>query len=210
MQIAVLEVHDEGGLVLADRVSIVDSSSIIITPRLSELLDVLEKSGRRTSIRVKYEGVSYRVECKPAGTYVVGPRASVGERWISELRMIALPNSARRRLNGRFAHMLSAGSLIGAGYVIQSTRTWGARALLETAAPLLVSVSLFVIGHLCFSDDGSKIGLAISWSSSLCLCCTGNGPLGVGGTASVAATQFRIGKSRLTARSASMPNERVF
>ena len=93
MQIAVLEVHYEGGLVLADRVSIADSSSIIMTPRLSELLDVLEKSGRRTSIRVKYEGISYRVECKSAGTYVVGPKASVGERWISELRMIASPTA---------------------------------------------------------------------------------------------------------------------
>ncbi|SAL58968.1 hypothetical protein [Caballeronia humi] len=153
MKIAVLEVRYEGGLVLTDRVSIADSSSIIITPRVSDLLDGLEKSDRRTSIRVKYEGVSYRVECKPAGTYVVGPKVSVGERRIPELRMIASPNSAQRRLNGRFAHMLSACSLIGAGYVIQSTRTWGARALLETATLLLFSVSLFVIGHLCFSDD---------------------------------------------------------
>jgi hypothetical protein len=156
MQITVLEVHYEGGLVQTDRVSIADSSSIIITPRLSDLLDVLEESDRRTSIRVKYEGVSYRVECKPAGTYVVDPKASDGERWMRELQMIASPNSAQRRLNGRFAHMLSSGSLIGAGYVTQSTRIWSTRALFETAALLLVLVSLFVVGHLCFSDDGLK------------------------------------------------------
>lgn len=157
MAIAVMIVRYEGGLVLTERVFIEDSSGIIVSPRLTDLLDVLDKTERRISIRVKYQGVVYRVDCMRAGRCVLGPEASLRERWISNLGMLASPSRAQQRLNGRFAHLLSASSLIGAAYVVLSTTTWSAGAVLETATLLFLSASLFAIGHIFFSDDdGSK------------------------------------------------------
>ena len=150
---AVLEVRYACGLVLTDHVVIQASGRLTLSPRLSALLGTLEKTERRTSIRVKLDGVTYRAECKPAGEYVLGSKLSIGERWICTLQLLESPTSAQRRLSGRFAHMLSAWALIGACYIVQSTKTWGARAVIETALLCVASVSLFVIGHLCLSDS---------------------------------------------------------
>lgn len=157
MAIAVMEVRYEGGLVLTERVFIEDSSGMIVSPRISDLLDVLDKTEPRMSMRVKYQGVVYRVQCKRAGRYMLGPKAGLCERWISNLQTVTSPGRAQRRLNGRFAHLLSACSLIGTAYLVLSTKVWSVGVLVETATLLFLSVSLYVIGHVFFSDDdGSK------------------------------------------------------
>ena len=157
MAIAAMEVRYQGGLVLTERVFIEDSSGMIVSPRLSDLLDVLDKTERRMSMRVRYQGVVYRVERERAGRYLLGPKASLCERWISNLQTVTSPSRAQQRLNGRFAHMLSACSLIGAAYLVLSTKFWSVGAFFETATLLFLSVSLYVIGHVfCSGDDGSK------------------------------------------------------
>ncbi|SAK95299.1 hypothetical protein AWB82_06897 [Caballeronia glebae] len=152
MKVAVLEVRYAGGLELTDYVLVKTSSRLTLSPRLSALLGILEKSERRITMRIKVDGVTYRVECKQDGEYVVGARLSLGERWLSRLRLFEAPTESQRRLNGRFAHLLSAWALIGAGYLVYATKTWDVRVIIETVLLCFISLTLFVVGHICFSD----------------------------------------------------------
>ncbi|WP_250483973.1 hypothetical protein [Caballeronia sp. GaOx3] len=152
MKVAVLEVRYAGGLDLTDHVVVQTSSRLTLSPRLSALLGILEKSERQISMSVKVDGVSYRVERKQDGEYVVGARLSLVERSLSSLRLFEAPTESQRRLNGRFAHLLSAWALIGAGYLVYATKTWDLRVIIETALLCFTSLTLFVVGHICFSD----------------------------------------------------------
>ncbi|MFM0517262.1 hypothetical protein PQR08_07490 [Caballeronia jiangsuensis] len=152
MKVAILEVRYAGGLDLTDHVVVQKSSRLTLSPRLSALLDILEKSERQISMSVKVDGVSYRVERKQNGDYVVGARRSYGERWLSRLRLFEAATESQRRLNGQFAHLLSAWALVGAGYLVYATKTWDLRAIIETVLLCFTSLTLFVVGHICFSD----------------------------------------------------------
>jgi hypothetical protein len=152
MKVAVLELRYAGGLELTDHVVVQTSSRLTLSPRLSALLDILEKSERQVSMIVKVDEVSYRVERKQDGDYFVGARLSSGERWLSRLRLFEAPTESQRRLNGQFAHLLSAWALIGAGYSVYTTKTWDLRLVIETVLLCFTSLTLFVVGHICFSD----------------------------------------------------------
>jgi hypothetical protein len=153
MKIAVLEVRYACGLILTDRVVVRASSRLILPPRLTALLAELERSERRTSTSVTVDGVTYRVEGTPEAELVLGSRLGFAERLVRGLQSVASPNAARRRLNRRFVHMLSAFSVIGACYLVQSTKNWDTRAIVETVLLCAASVALFVTGHLCFAGD---------------------------------------------------------
>jgi hypothetical protein len=58
---------------------------------------------------------------------------------------------AQRRLNGRFAHMLSAIALIAACFEVATMHAFGWHALLEPAGLGALSIALFVVGHRCFA-----------------------------------------------------------
>jgi hypothetical protein len=152
MKVAVLEVRYAGGLDLTDHVVVQTSSRLTLSSRLSALLGILEKSERQISMSVKVDGVSYRVERKQDGEYVVGARLSFVERSLSSLRLFETPTESQRQLNGQFAHLLSAWGLIGAGYLIYATKTWDLRVIIETVFLCFTSLTLFVVGHICFSD----------------------------------------------------------
>lgn len=152
MKVAVLEVRYAGGLDLTDYVVVQTSTRLTLSPRLSALLGILEKSERQISMTVKVDGVSYRVERKQDGEYVVGARLGFGERWLSRLRLFEAPTESQRRLNGQFAHLLSAWALIGAGYLVYATKTWDLRVIIETVLLCFTSLTLFVVGHTCFSE----------------------------------------------------------
>ncbi|MFM0051935.1 MULTISPECIES: hypothetical protein [Caballeronia] len=153
MKLAVLEVRYAGGLILTDRVVVQASSGILLPPRLSAMLTELEKTEHRTSIRVSVDGVIYRVTGAPDGEFAVGAKLPFGERLVTTLKSVATPNRAQRRLNRRFAHMLSAFSLIGACYLVQSSKDWDAGVIVETALLCVTSAALFIIGHMCFPGD---------------------------------------------------------
>jgi hypothetical protein len=153
MKLAVLEVRYAGGLILTDRVVVQASSRLLLPPRLSAMLTKLEKTERRTSIRVSVGGVIYRVTAAPDGEFAVGAKLPFGERLVTTLISVATPNLAQRRLNRRFAHMLSAFSLIGACYLVQSSKDWDAGVIVETALLCVTSAALFIIGHMCFPGD---------------------------------------------------------
>ena len=153
MRVAVLEVRYACGLELTDHVVVQTSSRLTLSPRLSALLGILEKTERRLAMRVKLDGVAYWVEYKPEGEYVVGARLSLRERWLFKLQLFETPTASQRRLNGRFAHLLSAWALIGACYLILTTKAWDTRAVIETALLCFASATLFVVGHICFSDE---------------------------------------------------------
>jgi len=153
MKIAVLEVRYAGGLILTDRVVVQPSFRILLPPRLSAMLTELEKTDRRTSIRVSLDGVIYRVTGAPDGEFAVGDKLPFGERLVTMLKSVATPNRAQRQLNRRFAHMLSAFSLIGACYLVQSSKNWDAGVIVETTLLCVMSAALFVIGHMCFPGD---------------------------------------------------------
>lgn len=152
MKVAVLEVRYAGGLDLTDHVVVQASSRLTLSPRLSALLGILETSERQISMSVKVDGVSYRVERKQNGEYVVGARLSIRERCLSKLRLFEAPSESQRRLNGQFAHLLSAWALIGAGYLVYTTKTWDLRVVIETLLLCFTSLTLFVVGHICFSE----------------------------------------------------------
>ncbi|KXV02634.1 hypothetical protein CR51_19930 [Caballeronia megalochromosomata] len=152
MKVAVLEVRYAGGLELSDHVVIQTSSRLVLSPRVSAFLGILEKTERLITMRVNVNGVIYRIERKPGGEYVVGAKLSLCERWLSRLRLFEAPTEAQRRLNGRFAHLLSAWALVGAGYLVYATKTWDVRVIIETVLLCVTSLTLFVVGHICFSD----------------------------------------------------------
>ncbi|WP_244815407.1 hypothetical protein [Caballeronia sp. Lep1P3] len=153
MKIAVLEVRYACGLILSDRVVVRASSRLTLPPRLSALLAQLEHSERRTSTNVTVEGVTYRVEGTPDAEFFMGSKLGLAERLVRGLQSIASPNTAQRRLNRRFAHMLSAMSVIGACYLVQSTKNWDTRTMVEALLLCGASVALFVTGHMCFAGD---------------------------------------------------------
>ncbi len=99
----VLEVRYACGLVLTDHV-VIQASGRLSCRRVSSVSSgTLEKTERRTCIRVKLDGVTYRAECKPAGEYVLGSKLSIGERWLCKLQCCwnHLPPLSGD-LNGRF------------------------------------------------------------------------------------------------------------
>ncbi len=153
MKIAVLEVRYACGLILTDRVVVQTSSRIILPPRLTALLAELERSERRTSTSAMVDGVTYRVEGSPDTEFALGSKLGFAEQLVRGLQSVASPNAAQRRLNRRFAHMLSAFSVIGACYLVQSTKSWDTHVIVEALLLCAVSAALFVAGHMCFPAD---------------------------------------------------------
>jgi hypothetical protein len=153
MKIAVLEVRYACGLILSDRVIVRTSSRIMLPPRLTALLAELERSERRTSTSVMVDRVRYGVEGTPEAKFVLGSTLRFAEQLARGLQSVASPNPAQRRLNRRFAHLLSAFSVIGGYYLVQSTKNWDARAIVETLLLCAAAVILYVTGHLCFAGD---------------------------------------------------------
>jgi hypothetical protein len=154
MEIVVVELCYEGGTVLTDRVLLnCESAQVTLPPRLSSLMEILDQSDQLKSFMAECGSVRFPVEHDRERGYFID--FNRGSRWkhVSGVKWVVSPTVEQRKLNGRFAHMLSACALIGACFEIGTAGPLSGESLLEPIVLCLLSVALFIVGHRCLAVE---------------------------------------------------------
>jgi hypothetical protein len=152
MKLVNVEVSYEGGTVLADRVLLdVNTSLVTLPPRLASLMEVLDGCDQLKSFVADCGGTRYLLKHEPGRGHFVDFSAPCGRGFAAGVMQIFSSSTAQRRLNGRFAHMLSAMALIAACFEVATTHAFNWHSLLEPVCLGALSIVLFLVGHLCFA-----------------------------------------------------------
>lgn len=150
MEIVAVEICYKGGPVVTDRVVLNrESAQVTLPPRLSKVLAILDQSGHRQSFVAECGGVQFPVECDAERGYFVDFNQGSRSKHAFGVKYVFSPTAEQRKLNGRFAHMLSAGALIGACFLIETASALNGKSLLEPIVLCLLSVALFIVGQRC-------------------------------------------------------------
>lgn len=152
MKLVEVEVRYEGGTIITDRVVLNGKSGeVILPPRLRSLLEILDECDQRKSFIAQCAGVDFAVEGDREHGYLINFNVRSRRMHFLRLRSVQPPTAGQRKLNGRFAHMLSAWALIGACFEVGTARTWSGTSLLGPAVLCGLAVVLFILGHWCFA-----------------------------------------------------------
>ena len=147
-----VEVSYEGGTVLGDRVLLdLKSAHVTLPPRLASLMEVLNGCDQLKSFVADWGGTRYLVKHETGRGYFVDFSAPCRRGFAAGAMQLFSSSSAQRRLNGRFAHMLSAMALIGACFEVATMQGFSWHSLLEPLCLGVSSIALFVVGHRCFA-----------------------------------------------------------
>ncbi|WP_156955157.1 hypothetical protein [Paraburkholderia caledonica] len=152
MKLVNVEVSYEGGTVLADRVLLdVDSAQVTLPPRLASLMEVLDGCDQMKSFVVDCGGTRYLVKHESGRGHFVDFSTPRRRGFSAGAMQLFSPSPAQQRLNGRFAHMLSAMALIAACFEVATTHAFNWHSLLEPICLGVLSIALFLVGHRCFA-----------------------------------------------------------
>lgn len=150
MEIVAVEICYKDGPVVTDHVLLNrESAQVTLPPRLSSILAILDQFGHRQSFVAECGGVRFPVECDAERGYFVDFNQGSRSKHAFGVRDVLSPTVEQRKLNGRFAHMLSAGALIGACFLIETGGALSGKSLLEPIVLCLSSVALFIVGQRC-------------------------------------------------------------
>jgi hypothetical protein len=154
MKLANAKIQYPCGMVIIDRVSLdVRTGEVLIPPRLRDVMKEMDKSETSSSFSVEYQGRMLTVAVDTAGRFRVKvPDVSTATRR-SSFRSLAFPSKDQRRQNGRFVHMLSAASFIGAALSALSTTTWNGHAIAQTGSLTISALLLGAVGFYCIKED---------------------------------------------------------
>jgi hypothetical protein len=152
MKLITVEIRYDGGTVITDRVSLDDESGkITLPPRLCSALDTLDEWDHRESFTAHCSGVDLPVEGDREHGYLISFHVRSQSKHSLGISSVRSQTTCQRKLNGHFAHMLSALALVGACFEVATARPLSGMSLLEPAILLVLAVVLFVLGHWCFS-----------------------------------------------------------
>lgn len=152
MKLVNVEVSYEGGTVLGDRVLLdVKSAHVTVPLRLASLMEVLADCDQLKSFVADCGGTRYLVKHEAGRGHFVDFGAPCRHGSAEGVAQTFSPSPAQRRLNGRFAHMLSAMALIAACFEVATINVFNWHSLLEPVCLGVLSIALFVVGHRCFA-----------------------------------------------------------
>ncbi|MFM0629620.1 hypothetical protein [Paraburkholderia xenovorans] len=152
MEIVVVELCYEGGTVLTDRVLLNrESAQVILPPRLLSLMEILDRSDQRRSFMAECGSVRFPVKHDWERGYFIDLNMGSGRKRFLGVKWAISSTAEQRKLNGRFAHMLSACALVGACFEIGTAGALSWESLLEPVVLCLLSVALFIVGHRYFA-----------------------------------------------------------
>ncbi|MBT2790416.1 hypothetical protein [Paraburkholderia strydomiana] len=152
MKFVNVEVSYEGGTVLTDRVLLdVDSAQVTLPPRLASLMGFLDGCDQMESFVADCGGTRYLVRHESGRGHFVDFSAPRRRGFAAGAMQLFSSSPAQQRLNGRYAHMLSAMALIGACFEIATTHAFNWHSLLEPVCLGVLSIALFLVGHRCFA-----------------------------------------------------------
>lgn len=154
MEIVVVELCYEGGTVLSDRVLLDrESAQVTLPPRLSSLMEILDQSDQRKSFMAECGSVRFPVEHDRERGYFINFDAASRKKRFSGVEWPVSPTARQRKLNGRFAHTLSALAVVGACFEMVTADRLNWASLLEPVILLLLAVVLFIVGHRSFGVE---------------------------------------------------------
>jgi hypothetical protein len=152
MKFVNVEVSYEDGTVLTDRVLLdVDSARVTLPPRLASLMEVLDGCDHMESFVADCGGTRYLVRHESGRGHFVDFSAPSRRGFAAGAMQLFSSSPAQQRLNGRYAHMLSAMALIGACFEVATTHAFNWHSLLEPVCLGVLSIVLFLVGHRCFA-----------------------------------------------------------
>jgi hypothetical protein len=152
MQFVNVEIAYQGGTVLGDRVLLdVKSANVTLPPRLASLMNVLDGCDQLKSFVADCDGTRYLVKHETGRGYFVDFSATCRRGIAASAMQLFSFSRAQRRLNGRFAHMLSAVTLIAAGFEVATMHGFSWHSMVEPVCLGLLSIALYVVGHRCFA-----------------------------------------------------------
>jgi|SRR5471032_290726 hypothetical protein len=154
MKLANAKIQYPCGTIIIDRVSLdVRTGEVLVPPRLKHMMEEMDKSETSSTFSVEYQDRVLAVAVDTTGRFrVTFPDARTATR-LSGLRSLAFPSKDQRRQNGRFVHMLSAASFVGAALSALSTSTWNAHAIVQTGSLTISALLLGAVGFYCIKED---------------------------------------------------------
>ena len=154
MKLANAKIEYPGGTIITDRVSLdVRTGEVLVPPRLRDMMKEMDKSETSSTFSVECQGRVFVVAVDAAGRFrVKAPAANTTGRR-SALRSLAFPSKDQRQQNGRFLHMLSAASFVGAALSALSTSNWNAHAIAQTGSLTISALLLGAVGFYCTKED---------------------------------------------------------
>ncbi|MFM0145494.1 hypothetical protein [Paraburkholderia sp. RL18-085-BIA-A] len=152
MKLIGVVVSYEDGTVLADRALLSpESAQVTLPPRLTSLIEILDQFDRRKSFIAECGSVRFAVKHDSGRGYFIDFNAAVRRETLFNVKRLFSQSADQRKLNGRFAHMLSAFALIGACLEVATTPALSGKSLVEPVALCILSIALLVVGHRCFA-----------------------------------------------------------
>ncbi|MEM5389024.1 hypothetical protein VSR68_36545 [Paraburkholderia phymatum] len=85
-----------------------ESAEITLPPRLCSLLEILDEFDQRKSFTAQCTGIDFLVERDREHGYLINFNVRSRSKHFLGLRSVLCPTVGQRKLNGRFAHVLSA------------------------------------------------------------------------------------------------------
>jgi hypothetical protein len=154
MKLANAKIQYPCGMIITDRVSLdVQTGEVLVPPRLRDIMGEMEKSETSSTFSVEYRGRVLAVAVDATGKLRVKfPDVNTATRR-SDLRSLAFPSKDQRQQNGRFLHMLSAASFVGAALSALCTSNWNAHAIAQTGSLLVSALLLGAVGFYCIKED---------------------------------------------------------
>jgi hypothetical protein len=141
-------------MVILDRASInVQTGEVLVPPRLRDILDEMDKSEAWSTFTVEYRARVLAVAVDTTGRFRIQFPDSKAASRVSGLRSLAFPSKDQRRQNGRFLHMLSAASFVGAALSSLCTSDWNAVAIARIGSLTLSALLLGAVGFYCIKED---------------------------------------------------------
>jgi hypothetical protein len=154
MKLANAKIQYPCGTIIFDRVSLdVRTGEVLVPPRLRDIMDEMEKSETSPTFSVEYRDRVLAVAVDATGRFHVkfSDLGTAARR--SGLRSLAFPSKDQRRQNGRFVHMLSAASFVGAALSAFFTSNWNAHAIAQMGSLIISALLLGAVGFYCIKED---------------------------------------------------------
>jgi hypothetical protein len=142
------------GTTIIDQVWLnVQTLEVLLPPRLTALMHEIEKTEPPPAFSIEYNGRSFAVTIDIKGSSFVKDDDIKAKGKRSPLLSFVFPSKDQRLLNGRFAHMLSVASLVGALVSVISVTRWNIQSFTDAASYLLSALLLGAAGFYCKKED---------------------------------------------------------
>jgi hypothetical protein len=158
MQIVEIIVEDASGMTISDRGTfIAEDGRVLVSARLAHALQLVLDEGLQPMVAASINGHFMLLERADDGTFRVSNDFVAKSRpaglWCRLVMMVKSPALAQRQQFGRFMHMLTVASLVGAVAFWHWTSNWSAANVLNEINLLLAAAISFYTGMVAVNGD---------------------------------------------------------